>query len=247
MKLAMKFTFGLFAAFLVGLLGGGLWLRHTGVDEAREALRGRAIEVLDALAASLAPALAQAGTGEPQRLVELAVRMIPAPVRIEVLGADGHRLATAGLDLAPARPLEGLYHPVRSPQGATVGGIQLLLDVSGVGESAARSTRPGGTALFVAMCGAWILAEVMAALVVFSPLKKLHRALEAAVRGGGPVDPVRLREECRTRGGDEVAAIAENAATLVERARRPGEAGGTGSSPGRLTVLGSRGATNREV
>lgn len=216
MKLGMKLTFALFLAFLLGLLAGGGWLQWASYRDAERHVREETHATLARMNTSLAPMVRAGDVEAIQHFLEFVRSILPVEGHIEVSDRFGKPLAAAGV---PPREGSGIYTPLSLPDEGLVGAVQVILDEPGLRALARRNQRPGGTALFVAMMVAWICAEVFAALLVLSPLKKLHRALLRVLRREGPVDVQLLREELRTRGADEVDAILRNTCEVVARAR----------------------------
>lgn len=215
MKLAMKLTMAVFLACLIGMASGGTWLLWASRSSVEEEVRLRTQTVLDHLAPALAPVVHAGDRVGAARLLAFAREVLPVEGRLEVTDRAGTRLA--GVGVPPARG-EGIYVPLSLPEAGLVGALQALVDPAGVNRLARVRQRPGGTAILVALTVAWILTEILAAFVVLSPIKKLHRALLRVLRREGPVDLDLLREETRSRGRDEVDAILENTCLVIERA-----------------------------
>ena len=215
MKLGMKLTLAVFLASLLGMACGGTWLLWSSRRSVQAEVRQRTQSVLDHLGPALAPVVHAGDREGAARLLAFAREVLPVEGRLEVTDRAGTRLA--GVGVPPARG-EGIYVPLSLPEHGLVGAVQALVDPAGVNRLARARQRPGGTAVLVALTVAWILTEILAAFVVLSPIKKLHRALLRVLRREGPVDLDLLREETRARGRDEVDSILENTCAVIERA-----------------------------
>jgi hypothetical protein len=215
----MKLTLAVFVACLVGLICGGTWLLRATLQNVQQEESRRTQAVLDQLGLALAPVVRVGDREGAARLLSFAQEVLPVQGRLEVTDATGNRLA--GVGTPPARG-EGIYVPLSLPEHGMVGALQALVDPAGIHELARARQRPGGTAVLVALTVAWILTEILAAFVVLSPIKKLHRALLRVMRREGPVDLGLLQEETRTRGKDEVDSILENTCAIITRALKEG-------------------------
>lgn len=237
-KLGMKLTLVLLGAFLVGLLAGGGWLRWASHRDTQARVHQETLQVLESMASSLSP-MVRAGDQESiGHFLGFVRGILPVRGRIEVEDRRGTRLAQVGV---PPREGKGIYFPLVLEGEGPVGAVQVFLDEGDLRRLAREGQRPGGSALFVGMMVAWIVTEILGAFVLFSPVKKLHRALLRARRREGPVDLELLTEELRTRGRDELDAILTHTRELLLRVRRE-------RLPGQLEVLPSReaGASSRE-
>jgi len=222
MKLGMKFTMALFLAALVGLVCGGFWLRWATKRDVRERARAEAARLLHSMEPSLAR-LADKGDREALRdVLELAHAAFPTEARLEVTDRRGTRLAGVGLPPPEGGALDAIYKPLSLPDGTLVGAVQVMLDRHGLGAETAHRMRAGGTAVFVALFLTWMVSEVLAALILLSPIKKLHRALKRAAERPGPANLELLREETRTQGKDELDEVVEHTLELLERGE-PGQ------------------------
>jgi hypothetical protein len=223
----MKFTLVLFAAFLVALLAGGGWLQWANYRETRTRVHLQTRQTLEKMASSLAP-MVRAGDDEAAaHFLGFVQGILPVRGRMEVFDRTGRRMAASGV---PPREGKGIYFPLSVEGEGAIGSVQVFLDEAALVDVARSGQRPGGTALFVAMVVAWILTEIFAAFVVFSPIKKLHRALKRALRRRGPVDLELLTEDLRSRGTDEVDSILLHTLQLIQRVRKE-------RLPGQLEVV----------
>jgi hypothetical protein len=198
-------------------MAGGGWLQWASYRDAERRVRDETHATLERMNGSLAPMVRAGDVEAIRQFLEFVRSILPVEGRIEVSDRFGARLAAVGV---PPREGAGIYTPLSLPDEGMVGAVQVFLDEPGLRALARHSQRPGGTALFVGMMVAWIATEVFAALLVLSPLKKLHRALLRALRREGPIDVDLLQEELRTRGADEVDAILANTCEVIARSRR---------------------------
>lgn len=215
MKLAMKLTFSVFLASLLGMMVGGAWLKRASYRSVRgEAARTRR-HILRRLGDVLAPLVREKDEAAIERLLVFTNEVLPVPGYLEVTDSEGTRIAAVG-----DRPgnASGIYVPINHEEHGLVGALQALTSPVGIGAIARSRQRPGGTAILVALTVAWILTEIMAAFVLLSPIQKLHRALLRVLRREGAVDLDLLREETRFRGKDEIDAIFSNTCAVIERA-----------------------------
>ncbi len=230
MKLGMKLTIAIFLAFLVGLGAGGAWLRYMAGTRVRDEARGEAHRALAGLAPLLAVPVASGDRSVCMALLEVAAAGLPGATRVEAVDRTGTRLASIGSPPPPGELLDHFYQPLHASDGSLVGTLEALVGTEGLEARISARVRPGGTALFVSLMVTWILAEVLAAVIVLSPIKKVHRALRRAVRRGGPVDLRWLREELRVGGSDELEEMVADTLALVEAGKAPGSEAATPTS-----------------